>query len=146
MPDSLSVVDPTLQPELTIRLGDSMVSSAADTLAPSSVPMQSLPMLSVDLRDALTDEAGPSSGVRPDLEVRGVIGEGGTGRVLAVCAVSMLRWTVLISLLFGVTGALCVLFPAVSMWLFSGTTVITMALATVTSWVVQRSLVAGRSA
>ncbi len=82
MPDSLSVVDPTLQPELTIRLGDAMASSAADTLAPSSLPMQSLPMLSVDLRDALTDEAGATSAQRPDLEVRGVIGEGGMGRVL----------------------------------------------------------------
>ena len=129
--------------------------------------MQSLPMLSVDLRDALTNEAGPGSGERPDLEVRGVIGLFGriiglcieipmhshfvrdsfvTSAVMAVCAVSMLRWTAIISVLLGVTGTLCALFPMVSMWLFSGTTVLTMALATVTSWVVQRSLAAGRSA
>ena len=72
-------VDPTLQPALTIRPVDE--STGADTIAPRNQPLQSLPSLSVDLRDALTGDVEPAR-ERPDLEVRGVIGEGGMGRVL----------------------------------------------------------------
>ncbi len=60
--------------------------------------------------------------------------------VMAVCAVSMLRWTAVISVLYAVTGTLCVAFPAASLQLFSCTTVITMLTSTVLSWWVQRSL------
>ena len=72
-------VDPTLQPALTIRPVDE--STGADTIAPRNQPLQSLPSLSVDLRDALTGDVEPAR-ERPDLEVRGGIGEGGMGRVL----------------------------------------------------------------
>lgn len=90
MPDSLSV-DPTLQPAHTIRLADSSQSSSADTLAPSSLSTQSLPALSVDLRDALTGGGDKAPGARPDLEVRSVIGEGGMGRVLLARQHSLAR-------------------------------------------------------
>ena len=90
MPDSLSV-DPTLQPTHTIRLADVSQSSAADTLAPSGLSTQSLPALSVDLRDALTEGGGKAPGERPDLEVRSVIGEGGMGRVLLARQHSLAR-------------------------------------------------------
>ena len=87
MPDSLAV-DPTLQAGLTIRPADD--STPGDTLASRGLPMQSLPALSVDLRDALTGDAVASQ-VRPDLEVRGVIGEGGMGRVLLARQHSLAR-------------------------------------------------------
>ena len=62
-----------------------------------------------------------------------------TCAVMAVCAVSMLRWTAVISVLYAVTGTLCFAFPAVSLQLFSCTTVITMLIATAISWWIQRS-------
>ncbi len=90
MPDSLAV-DPTLQPAHTIRLADLSQSSGADTIAPTALPTQSLPALSVDLRDALTGDGSKAPGERPDLEVRAVIGEGGMGRVLLARQHSLAR-------------------------------------------------------
>jgi hypothetical protein len=57
-----------------------------------------------------------------------------TAGVMAVCAASMLRWTFIIALIFGITGTLRMVFPEQSLQLFVFTTVIAMALATVTSW------------
>jgi hypothetical protein len=45
-----------------------------------------------------------------------------------------------IAVLFGVTGTLCLVYPPIALHLFTGTTIVTMALATGTSWVVQPSL------
>jgi hypothetical protein len=63
-----------------------------------------------------------------------------TAAVMAVCAVAMLRWTAVIALLFGVSGTLCIAFPAACVAIFSATTVITMSLATFMSWWIWRSL------
>ena len=62
-----------------------------------------------------------------------------TAGVMAVCAVAMLRWTAIISVIFLVTGTLCVIFPGASLPLFTFTTVIAMALGTLTTWWLQRS-------
>ena len=79
--------DATLRPELTIRPGDS---GPGDTLAAQSRPTQSLPSISVDLRDAATP-ASRLDGAKTDLEVKGLIGEGGMGRVLLARQHSLAR-------------------------------------------------------
>lgn len=63
-----AALDPTLSPAETIR---------ADSAAVRATTTPPLPALSVDLR-----ELSPHPEHRTDLEVRGVIGEGGMGRVL----------------------------------------------------------------
>ncbi|MFT3712772.1 MAG: protein kinase [Archangium sp.] len=72
----LHAVDPTLAPGETIR-ADSATTTA-----------RQLPSLSVDLRE-LSASGTPSS--TADLEVRGVIGEGGMGRVLLARQHSLIR-------------------------------------------------------
>jgi hypothetical protein len=58
--------------------------------------------------------------------------------VMAVCAYSMLRWTTVIVLLFAVTAVACAALPKFSMWLFSGATILTMAISTFLSWWLNR--------
>ena len=57
-----------------------------------------------------------------------------TAGVMALCAVSMLRWTFIIAVVFGVTGTLCMVLPEQSLQLFVFTPVVALTLATVTSW------------
>ena len=60
-------------------------STVAETIAatPAEIEPRGLPRISVDLRASMDAHASsPASGSGADLEVRGVIGEGGMGRVL----------------------------------------------------------------
>jgi serine/threonine-protein kinase len=61
-----------------------------------------------------------------------------TAGVMTVCAYSMLRWTGVIAALYLVTTVCCAFFPPLSMWLFSGTTIITMFISTFLSWWLNR--------
>ncbi|MBL8909961.1 MAG: serine/threonine protein kinase, partial [Archangium sp.] len=79
--------DPTLSPSETIR---HPTASSQGTLlrADSLSTTRALPSISVDLRELST---GVSATTSADLEVRGVIGEGGMGRVLLARQHSLIR-------------------------------------------------------
>lgn len=80
-----------LRPGVTIRQAAASA-SISDTLARTSPdPLRGLPRLSIDLRDLSGLTAEPRTSSQSDLQVHGVIGEGGMGRVLLARQHSLAR-------------------------------------------------------
>jgi hypothetical protein len=70
---------PTLRPSVTLRPANDDLAIAATMAVPSDAPPPAMPRISIDLSSSARKD---SLARARDLEVRGVIGEGGMGRVL----------------------------------------------------------------